>query len=143
MTTFAPSRANASAVAWPIPESAPVTIATLPSSFPIQLRHPGRKRIPVALCCHDCILRAGGGVSMKDEIRKQTVLRAPVERVWQSVTDAGKFGEWFGVKFDGPFEAGRRVTGHIVPTRVDKEVAKMQEPYTGMPFEFVVGSVEP
>lgn len=78
-----------------------------------------------------------------DRIEKQAVLRAPVERVWQALADAGKFGEWFGVKFDGPFEAGKRVTGRIVPTRVDREVAKLQEPYTGMPFEFTVEAVEP
>ena len=79
----------------------------------------------------------------KDRIEKQAVLRAPRERVWQAVSDAGKFGEWFGVRFDGPFAAGRRATGKIVPTRVDREVAKLQAPYEGTPFEFVVESVEP
>ena len=78
-----------------------------------------------------------------DEIRKQAVLRAPRERVWQALSDAGKFGEWFGVKFDGPFVAGKRVAGRIVPTRVDREIAKLQEPYEGMPFEFMVESIEP
>ena len=80
---------------------------------------------------------------MKDRIVKQTTLRAPQERVWQAITDAGKFGEWFGVEFDGPFEAGREATGRITPTRVDREVAKMQEPYKGMPFEWMVESLEP
>ena len=47
---------------------------------------------------------------MNDRIVKQTTLRAPQERVWQAITDAGKFGEWFGVQFDGPFEAGRRAS---------------------------------
>jgi len=78
-----------------------------------------------------------------DEIRKQAVLRAPVERVWQAITDAGKFGEWFGVKFDAPFEAGKRVTGCITPTKVDREVAKLQEPHAGKPFEWVVESIQP
>lgn len=78
-----------------------------------------------------------------DEIRKQAVLRAPVERVWQAITDAGKFGEWFGVQFDGPFAAGRRVTGRITPTKVDREVAKLQEPHAGKPFEWTVESIEP
>lgn len=78
----------------------------------------------------------------KDRIEKQAVLDAPQERVWQAISDAGKFGEWFGVEFDGPFEAGREVTGRITPTRVDREVAKMQEPYAGMPFAFRVDAVE-
>lgn len=78
-----------------------------------------------------------------NEIRKQAVLRAPVERVWQAITDAGKFGEWFGVRFDGPFEAGKRVTGKITPTKVDREVAKLQEPHAGKPFEWVVESLQP
>ena len=78
-----------------------------------------------------------------DEIRKQSVLRAPVERVWQAITDAGKFGEWFGVQFDGPFEAGRRATGRITPTRVDREVARLQEPHAGKPFEWEVESLQP
>jgi uncharacterized protein YndB with AHSA1/START domain len=79
----------------------------------------------------------------KDRIEKQAVLDAPRERVWQAVSDAGKFGEWFGVEFDGPFRAGEEATGRIVPTRVDREVAKLQEPYTGMPFRFTVEAVEP
>ena len=78
-----------------------------------------------------------------DRIEKQAVLDAPLERVWQAVSDAGKFGEWFGVAFDGPFEAGREVTGRIAPTRVDREVAKLQEPHAGKPFRFRVETVEP
>src|SRR4051812_11325024 len=78
-----------------------------------------------------------------DRIEKQAVLPAPLERVWQSVADARKFGEWFGVAFDGLFVAGRRASGRIVPTRMDQEVAKLQKPYEGTPFEFVVVSLEP
>ena len=78
-----------------------------------------------------------------DEVRKQAVLPAPVERVWQAITDAGKFGEWFGVQFDGPFEAGRAARGRIAPTKVDREVAKLQEPHAGKPFEWQVESFEP
>jgi uncharacterized protein YndB with AHSA1/START domain len=79
----------------------------------------------------------------KDRIEKQALIDAPQERVWQAVSDAGKFGEWFGVDFDMPFEAGREITGRITPTRVDREVAKMQEPYRGMPFTFRVEAMEP
>jgi uncharacterized protein YndB with AHSA1/START domain len=61
-----------------------------------------------------------------DRIRKQVLLNAPRERVWQALSEAGQFGTWFGVRFDGPFVEGRRLTGRIVPTEVDVEVAAMQ-----------------
>jgi uncharacterized protein YndB with AHSA1/START domain len=78
-----------------------------------------------------------------DRIEKSTVLRAPLERVWKAVSDARQFGRWFGVEFDGPFEEGRSLTGRIVPTTVDPDVAKMQEPHRGKPFAFTVERIEP
>jgi uncharacterized protein YndB with AHSA1/START domain len=71
------------------------------------------------------------------------VLRAPRERVWRAVSDAQRFGTWFGVAFDGPFVAGAKLTGRITPTQVDAEVAKSQEPYAGKPFEWTVERIEP
>ena len=38
------------------------------------------------------------------------VERAPA-RVWKALTNAEEFGNWFGVKLDGPFEAGGRIAG--------------------------------
>lgn len=78
-----------------------------------------------------------------DRIEKQILLRAPRERVWHAVSEAQQFGRWFGVAFDGPFVAGARLRGRIKPTEVDPEVAKLQEPHAGKPFEFVVESIEP
>jgi len=52
-------------------------------------------------------------MSDTDRIEKQIVLRAPRARVWEALTDARQFGEWFRVKLDGPFAAGQAVTGHI------------------------------
>ena len=54
-----------------------------------------------------------------------------------------QFGIWFGVEFDAPFVAGTHATGRIVPTRVDAEVARMQEPYTGTAFDIHVDRIEP
>ncbi len=71
------------------------------------------------------------------------MLRAPRDRVWRALSDSKQFGSWFGVAFDGPFVAGERVTGRIVPTKVDPEVAKAQEPYSGMAFELTVDRIEP
>ena len=59
-----------------------------------------------------------------DRIEKRVLLRAPLDRVWRAITDAEEFGRWFGVRFDGPFVAGSRVTAAITPTTVDDEVAK-------------------
>ena len=78
-----------------------------------------------------------------DRIEKKIVLRAPLDRVWRAVSDATQFGSWFGAAFDAPFEEGARATGKIVPTSVDPEVAKLQEPHRGKPFELVVHRIEP
>src|SRR5271154_2913078 len=78
-----------------------------------------------------------------DRIEKKVLLHAPRERVWRAISDARQFGSWFGVKLDGPFVAGGRVTGKIAPTTVDAEVAKMQKPYEGFAFEITVDRVEP
>lgn len=78
-----------------------------------------------------------------DRIEKQILLRAPRERVWRAIADSSQFGQWFGVSVQGPFVAGKRVAGRIVPTSVDPEVAKMQEPFVGMACDFYVDRVEP
>ena len=66
-----------------------------------------------------------------DRIEKEVVLRAPLERVWRAISDADEFGQWFGVRFDGPFVAGASVTGVITPTTVDEDVARAQEAACG------------
>lgn len=78
-----------------------------------------------------------------DEIRKTILLRATRERVWRAITDSSQFGLWFGVEFRSPFTAGQRLQGRIVPTTVDPEVAKLQEPWTGVTFDFVIDRIEP
>jgi uncharacterized protein YndB with AHSA1/START domain len=78
-----------------------------------------------------------------DRIEKKVLLHAPLERVWRAISDSKEFGSWFGVEFQGSFVAGAHLTGRIVPTSVDAEVAKSQEPYTGAPFECTIERVEP
>jgi uncharacterized protein YndB with AHSA1/START domain len=78
-----------------------------------------------------------------DRIQKRVTLKAPLERVWKAVSDSSRFGEWFGVQFEGPFVAGKPVRGKIVPTKADSEVAKTQEPYAGAPFDCIVDRIEP
>lgn len=50
---------------------------------------------------------------MDDRIEKRLELKAPVSRVWRALTDYREFGDWFGVKLDGPFVAGRISRGRI------------------------------
>lgn len=78
-----------------------------------------------------------------DRIEKQRLLPASRARVWQAISEAPRFGYWFGVDFDGPFVEGARITGRITPTQVDAEVARLQKPHKGTPFEFVVERIEP
>jgi len=78
-----------------------------------------------------------------DRIEKHIVLQAPLARVWSAVSDAKAFGSWFGAAFEGPFAAGSRLAGKIVPTTVDPEVAAMQKPFEGKAFEFWVDRIEP
>ncbi|MGH8194512.1 MAG: SRPBCC family protein [Woeseiaceae bacterium] len=81
--------------------------------------------------------------SETDQIEKKILLRAPLERVWQAISDSKQFGTWFGVEFDEPFAPGASISGRIVPTGVDAEVAKMQEPHTGMACDITVDRIEP
>ena len=78
-----------------------------------------------------------------DRIEKKIILKAPRERVWRAITDSARFGQWFGVEIDGPFVAGREAVGRIVPTKVDPEVARLQEAYLGAAWRAVVERIEP
>jgi len=68
-----------------------------------------------------------------DRIVKETMLKAPLSRVWKAISDAQEFGEWFKVDMSGQtFRPGQPVHG------------KTTYPgYEGMPFEIVVAQVEP
>ena len=78
-----------------------------------------------------------------DRIEKKILLHATRERVWRAISEADQFGAWFGISFDGPFENNARLTGKIAPTTVDGDIAKLQEPHAGKPFEFTVDAIEP
>ena len=78
-----------------------------------------------------------------DRIQKRVVLRAPLPRVWSAVSDSSRFGAWFGARFEGPFVAGKPAKGTIAPTKVDPEVAKLQESHAGLPINLLIERVEP
>jgi len=84
-----------------------------------------------------------GGCVMSDRIQKEILLRAPMDRVWRALTDSSEFGYWFGVKFDAPFEPGAPMSGVMVTTQVDPNVAEMQRQYEGKPFKLTIVEMKP
>jgi uncharacterized protein YndB with AHSA1/START domain len=78
-----------------------------------------------------------------DRIEKKILLRAPLKRVWRALADSAEFGNWFGMKFDGPFEPGRTMRARIVGTTVDPEIAKSQQQYEHIPFDITIEQMEP
>ena len=68
----------------------------------------------------------------KDRIEKRIELKAPVSRVWRALTDYREFGDWFKVKLEGPFVAGKVARGQI--THPGYEHVQMQ---------MVVQTIEP
>jgi len=77
------------------------------------------------------------------KIEKKIVLKAAREQVWSAISDASRFGQWFGVEIDGAFVAGREAVGRIVPTKVDPDVARLQEPFRGVPWRVTIERIEP
>jgi uncharacterized protein YndB with AHSA1/START domain len=78
-----------------------------------------------------------------DRIEKKILLRAPIARVWDAISDSSQFGAWFGVAFDGPFLVGAPASGRLVPTSVDAEVARQQKEYEGAAFNILIERMEP
>lgn len=52
-------------------------------------------------------------MSDSDQIVKIVEMNAPVERVWQALTNHEAFGAWFRVRLDGPFVVGETTTGQM------------------------------
>jgi uncharacterized protein YndB with AHSA1/START domain len=53
--------------------------------------------------------------STTDRIEREVFIKAPRQRVWRALTDAGEFGEWFRVGLTGKrFVAGQAVSGSVL-----------------------------
>jgi uncharacterized protein YndB with AHSA1/START domain len=98
-----------------------------------------------------------------DRIERKVLIKAPRARVWRALSDAGEFGDWFGVNFQGKtFVAGKHIQGKITypgyehlnmdvlierivpeqslscrwhPAAIDPKVDYSQEPTTLVEFE--------
>lgn len=51
--------------------------------------------------------------SNTDRIEKTVVIKAPLSRVWEAISDSRQFGTWFGMDMDRPFAPGAEVIGTI------------------------------
>ena len=52
--------------------------------------------------------------TLTDRIERKVLINAPRARVWRAVSDAGEFGDWFGVNFKGKvFAEGKHIQGKI------------------------------
>jgi len=71
-------------------------------------------------------------ISSTDRIHKEVLLKAPVARVWQAISDSRRFGEWFRVDLNGPFVAGSVVRGTI-----------LEPGWEHVPFEITIERLEP
>ena len=67
-----------------------------------------------------------------DQIEKSIFLRAPRSRVWRAIATPEEFGAWFGVKLEGAFAPGRRVSGRMTI-----------KGYEHLPMEITIDRVEP
>ena len=63
---------------------------------------------------------------MEDQLEKRIELSAPVERVWQALTDSREFGEWFRVKMEQPFIEGQASRGRILNPGYDHLTFEIQ-----------------
>jgi uncharacterized protein YndB with AHSA1/START domain len=78
-----------------------------------------------------------------DRMVKTVLLHAPLSRVWRALSDSTEFGTWFGMRFNRPFFPGAAMSGVIVPTTANAEIAKAQKPYEGIPFEIRIEQMVP
>ncbi len=70
---------------------------------------------------------------MNDRIEKSIRLKAPIEEVWQALTDSEQFGSWFMVKINDPFVPGQRSEGYMTypgyeHIRWEAEIERMEKP---------------
>ncbi len=68
---------------------------------------------------------------MSDSIFRSIQIDAPLDKVWDALTDYRQFGEWFRVDLKSPFVPGQPTTGTIM---------FRDRP---MDFEFLVKAIEP
>jgi len=82
-----------------------------------------------------------------DRIHKEITLSAPQSRVWRAISDSTEFGEWFGVRLEGPFRVGEEIGGQITHPGCDhmafKAWVERLEPEHSFAFRWHPHAVDP
>lgn len=67
-----------------------------------------------------------------DRIEKHILLRAPLGRIWNAISDAKQFGSWFGIELEGDFVVGKAVIGTF-NKEIDRESIMEHQRRIGVP----------
>ncbi len=73
---------------------------------------------------------------MKGAIRRETVLPAPVEVVWQALTDADELARWFGGEVSIETREGGAVSARWPDGGVSRGVVEVVEPLVRLAFRW-------
>lgn len=60
------------------------------------------------------------------EISREMTVKAEAARVWRAISDYREFGEWFGVRLEGPFSAGAKARGKMTYPGYEHFTMEMQ-----------------
>jgi len=69
--------------------------------------------------------------NLENSIERQIEIKAPIPKVWEALTNAKLFGQWFGANFHSPFVAGQ--------TTKARNTSKGFE----MDMEFIIKEIKP
>src|ERR1700757_5178979 len=69
--------------------------------------------------------------NVENSIERQIEIKAPIQKVWEALTNAKLFGQWFGANLESPFVAGKTTKG--------KNTSKGYE----MNMEFMIKEIKP
>jgi uncharacterized protein YndB with AHSA1/START domain len=83
------------------------------------------------------------GLRAADGLRVTYVLSAPAGQVWDALTDAEKFGSWFGARLDGVLTEAAELTGQQVPTRAHPGLGRAMKLCLGTTFTLSIDQFEP
>jgi uncharacterized protein YndB with AHSA1/START domain len=61
-----------------------------------------------------------------DHIERSVLIQAPRDRVWEALTNAKQFGEWFHVHLRGDFEPGETIIGSVTEKDAQGLPVKME-----------------
>jgi uncharacterized protein YndB with AHSA1/START domain len=84
---------------------------------------------------------------MTNSIERSVDISAPVDAVWRALSDHEQFGQWFGVKLEGPFVVGQASRGRITHPGYEHVVWEAKvvaiEPPTRLAFAWHPYAIDP